>query len=450
MQSRGGISGSRDRAAAPGAAVPLRAGRRRDRRAAMAGEAAGCRDLITVDIGGTSCDIALIESGTPALRSEGMIDGYPGARRHGRRQFDRLGRRLDRLARRRGRPARRSAVGGLGAGTCLLRPRRHASRPSPMPRSCWAISTRTISPAAASSCGPSLAREAIERVVARPLRPHGRAGGARHPSHRSTPRWRRASASCRSARGTIRAGSRCCRSAAAARCMPARWPRSSASTRILVPRHPGVLSAAGLLAAPDRARGHRPRCRGAMDEFDLGRGRAHACTQLDGRCSALMRDEKCRARRGRRCATSPTSATPARAITWRCRSSSHAADPFGALTAAFYAAHDRTYGYAPQAPIRLVNLRSVHTRRGLDKLQEDDWTPADARRADPPAHASCCPSGSAAGRGRGLRPRRAEGRRHFDGPAIVEQDDTTTLVTAGLARPRRSARQPRCSNARPN
>ena len=28
-----------------------------------AGEAAGARDLITVDIGGTSCDIALIEAG---------------------------------------------------------------------------------------------------------------------------------------------------------------------------------------------------------------------------------------------------------------------------------------------------------------------------------------------------------------------------------------------------
>ena len=54
-----------------------------------------------------------------------------------------------------------------------------------------------------------------------------------------------------------------------------------------------------------------------------------------------------------------------------------AADPFGALTASFYAAHDRTYGYAPQAPIRLVNLRSVHTAAGLEKLQEDDWTPAD-------------------------------------------------------------------------
>ena len=43
----------------------------------MVGEAADCPNLITVDIGGTSCDIALIESGTPALRSEGLIDGFP-------------------------------------------------------------------------------------------------------------------------------------------------------------------------------------------------------------------------------------------------------------------------------------------------------------------------------------------------------------------------------------
>src|SRR5262249_31953668 len=44
--------------------------------ARMVGGAAGLRDLITVDIGGTSCDIALIEDGTPAFRSEGRSGGY--------------------------------------------------------------------------------------------------------------------------------------------------------------------------------------------------------------------------------------------------------------------------------------------------------------------------------------------------------------------------------------
>ncbi|MDB5591981.1 hydantoinase/oxoprolinase family protein [Enterovirga sp.] len=40
------------------------------------GMAAGHRDLITVDIGGTSCDIALITDGRPLIRTEGLIDGF--------------------------------------------------------------------------------------------------------------------------------------------------------------------------------------------------------------------------------------------------------------------------------------------------------------------------------------------------------------------------------------
>jgi len=100
------------------------------------------------------------------------------------------------------------------------------------------------------------------------------------------------------------------------------------------------------------------------------------------------------------------------------------------LTAAFYAAHDRTYGYAPRAPIRLVNLRSVHTAAGLEKLQEDDWAPA-AREAlirrtrillpDQPAPVEAAVYDRAA----------LKAGDTFEGPAIVEQDDTTTLVTPG-------------------
>jgi N-methylhydantoinase A/oxoprolinase/acetone carboxylase beta subunit len=41
-----------------------------------AGRAAGFPDVITVDIGGTSCDIALITDGAPLIRGEGVIDGY--------------------------------------------------------------------------------------------------------------------------------------------------------------------------------------------------------------------------------------------------------------------------------------------------------------------------------------------------------------------------------------
>ncbi|RUW95391.1 hydantoinase/oxoprolinase family protein, partial [Mesorhizobium sp. M2A.F.Ca.ET.037.01.1.1] len=38
---------------------------------------AGVHDIITVDIGGTSCDIAVVENGQPKIRSETQIAGYP-------------------------------------------------------------------------------------------------------------------------------------------------------------------------------------------------------------------------------------------------------------------------------------------------------------------------------------------------------------------------------------
>jgi len=48
------------------------------RGARFVGEAAGCRRLLTFDMGGTSTDVALID-GTIALTSEGRIGGYPVA-----------------------------------------------------------------------------------------------------------------------------------------------------------------------------------------------------------------------------------------------------------------------------------------------------------------------------------------------------------------------------------
>ncbi len=40
------------------------------------GAGSGFADIITVDIGGTSSDIALISDGKPPVRSEGAICGY--------------------------------------------------------------------------------------------------------------------------------------------------------------------------------------------------------------------------------------------------------------------------------------------------------------------------------------------------------------------------------------
>ena len=55
--------------------VPLGPGRRRDGRCGDL-PAAGHPDVLTIDMGGTSADIALIENGTPRILSEGRIDIY--------------------------------------------------------------------------------------------------------------------------------------------------------------------------------------------------------------------------------------------------------------------------------------------------------------------------------------------------------------------------------------
>ncbi|MDE0919229.1 MAG: hydantoinase/oxoprolinase family protein [Arenicellales bacterium] len=76
MQSRGGISAAETATKRPvrlflsGPAAGVIGG-------SGAGQAAGSNDLITVDIGGTSCDIALVASGRPLIRPEGRIAGYP-------------------------------------------------------------------------------------------------------------------------------------------------------------------------------------------------------------------------------------------------------------------------------------------------------------------------------------------------------------------------------------
>ena len=75
MQSRGGISGAANAALRPvrlflsGPAAGVVGG-------VAVGRSAGAADLITVDIGGTSCDIALVTGGEPLVRAEGVIDGY--------------------------------------------------------------------------------------------------------------------------------------------------------------------------------------------------------------------------------------------------------------------------------------------------------------------------------------------------------------------------------------
>ena len=130
-----------------------------------------------------------------------------------------------------------------------------------------------------------------------------------------------------------------------------------------------------------------------------------------------------------RSATSPTSATSARPIISKSRSTWHASDALDRLLADFYTAHDRVYGYAPKVPVKIVNLRAVHSIEGLVGLDDAGWQPSGGspvkRQAkilvangDPVTATVYDRAAMAAGF-------------EFAGPAIVEQSDTTTLVTPG-------------------
>ena len=116
-----------------------------------------------------------------------------------------------------------------------------------------------------------------------------------------------------------------------------------------------------------------------------------------------------------------------------------AADPFAALTTAFYAAHDRTYGYAPKSPVRLVNLRTVHSVAGATHLR-DEWTPT----AEPALMRKArilLPRAAVRRRGRGLRSRRAESRRHLQRPRHHRAGRHDDAGHARLALPGRCSRQ---------
>jgi N-methylhydantoinase A len=423
MQSRGGISGSRTARLRPvrlflsGPAAGVIG-------AKMAAELAGMRDLITVDVGGTSCDIALIEDGTPALRSEGLIDGYPV--RVGMLDVNSIGAGG-------GSIAWLDVAGGLRVG-----PQSAGSEPGP---ACYGRGGTEATVTDASivlgyldpdyfaggklKLKPELARGAVSRIASRlnltveqaALGIHRilnaqMAEGIRLVSIRQGHDPRRFTLLPLGGGGGLHA------------CALA---EELGVTRVLVPRHPGVLSAAGLLAAPVEHEASTALPRRA-EEFDLGEVR-RSLQALDQRCTALMNDEKIGA-----------ATVSVRYFADVCYAGQGyhlevpfdpvCAETFGALRAAFYAAHDRTYGYAPQAPIRLVNLRSVHTAAGLEKPQEDHWTPALRdpliRRArillpDHPA-----PVEAAVYERVALKPADT-----FEGPAIVEQEDTTTLVTPG-------------------
>jgi N-methylhydantoinase A len=424
MQSRGGLAGASVARKRPvrlflsGPAAGVIGG-------AIVGRSSGYRELITIDVGGTSSDIALVEGGEPVIRAQGSIAGFPV--RVPMVDVNAIG-------------AGGGSIAWLdGAGGLRVGPHSAGSEPGP---ACYGRSGEEATVTDASVIlgwldpayfaggsvllDPTRARDAIERRVARPLGLSVEdaalgihrvvnaqmAEGIRLVSIRRGLDPRRFTLVALGGAGPIHA------TALAA---------ELGILNVLIPRHPGVLSAAGLLAAPIE---HEvaiafPRPLAALDFADV-RG---ILDELDRSCARLMAEEIIGSMR---------MAIRYSADVWYVGQSYHlevpldtdAPDPMAKLYREFLALHDRIYGHATEQPAAMVNLRSVHRAGGSDRLDEGPYRPLDTDPRKPP------------------RPIRVAGARTpvqaaiyqraampigltFAGPAIVEQDDTTTLVEPG-------------------
>lgn len=423
MQSRGGLAGTQVARERPvrlflsGPAAGAIGG-------AMVGRAAGCSDLISIDVGGTSSDIALIENGEPVIRPQGMIAGYTV-------RIPMVD--VNAIGAGGGSIAWLDAAGGLRVG-----PESAGSDPGP---ACYARSGErpTVTDASvvlgwvdpayfaggALRLDPARAREAIDRVIARPLGlgvEDAALGIHRVANAQMTEGIRLVS---------IRRGLDPRRFALVALGGAGPLHATALATElaigtVLIPRHPGVLSAAGLLAAPieHEVAAAFPRKLDGLDVADLRR----ALDDLDARCAALMAKEQVKG-------------LPASrqyfADMWYVGQSYHIGvpvaldvpDPIAALYRAFLALHERIYGHATESPAAIVNLRAVH-RAGGGAAHETEYVPAEGNPRK--GHRDIrVPGASVAVRAEILSREHMPSGMTFAGPAIIEQADTTTLVEPG-------------------
>ena len=451
MQSRGGLASAelaRDRPVRlflSGPAAGVIGGQ-------AAGTAAGFDDLITLDVGGTSSDIALVSGAKPLLRAEGLIDGFPVRAP----MVD-----VNAIGAGGGSIAWLDDAGGLRVG-----PHSAASDPGP---ACYGRGGRepTVTDASivlgfldpekfaggAVRLDPARAIDAIRSRIAEPLGlgvEDAAAGihrvvnaqmaeGIRLVSVRQGFDPREFSLVAMGGAGPLHA----CELAA-----------DLGIVRVVVPRHPGVLSAAGLLAAPIEhevsvayseqfAAVSMASVRRIVAELDAA---GRKLTEREGMAAddieILHFADVCHVGQG---------------YFLEVPFDPGADDGIKRLYTDFLATHERVHGHAVEAPARFVNLRSVHRQRmaasavasatGTTDTPQHSHRGASSGGPETPesrtaarARASRASDGNRAVRFPG-EPGRIETRivsrdtlvaeDRLRGPVIVEQDDTTTLVPPG-------------------
>lgn len=424
MQSRGGVASSRVARRSPvrlflsGPAAGVIGGR-------AAGEAAGAHDVITIDIGGTSADIALVHRGKPLIAAEGMLDGY--AVRVPMVDVNAIG-------------AGGGSIAWLdGAGSLRVGPHSAGSEPGP---ACYArggteatvtdasIVLGYIDPAyfagGSMRLEPDLAQRAIAERIAAPLGMSVEqaalgihrvvnatmAEGIRFVSVKRGIDPRRFDLVPLGGGGPVHATA---------------LARELGMRRVIVPLHPGVLSADGLLAAPVE---HQASAAFNVPAAHVTRERlAQVYAELDARCEALMAAERVAGSRIERHYLADVCYV-GQSYHLEVALEMGAEDVLERLARDFYQAHDRIYGHSTPGPIQFVNLRAVHQARVGVSAAAGSHAPAPGAALKGTRPILTAASGEFVAARVYERARIAPGTR-FEGPAIVEQSDTTTVVDCG-------------------
>lgn len=422
MQSRGGLMASKIARSKPvrlflsgpaGGVIGAR----------ITGLGADEHNLITVDIGGTSCDIALISDGKALIRSEGVIDGYP-------LRVPMVD--VNSIGSGGGSIAWVDAAGGLRVG-----PESAGSEPGP---ACYgrggerptvtdaSVVLGYIDPAnfsgGALTLNPDLARKAIgtlakelgmsieetalgiHRIVNAQM-----AEGIRLVSIRQGLDPRQFAMMPLGGGGALHITP---------------LARDLGITRVVVPPYPGVLAAAGLLAAPVE---HEAATAYGQDVETLDIDHMNGVLgTLDAECSALMAAED----------VDPTT-TRIHHFADMCYTGQgytlsvelkKTGDVIGSMYEDFIEIHRRVYGYATRSPARIVNLRAVHQAGGSETIDSSEFSVKEGELKPGKRMIRVSTVNGeieAAIYQRETLPAGAE----FEGPAIVEQVDTTTLIEPG-------------------
>jgi N-methylhydantoinase A/oxoprolinase/acetone carboxylase beta subunit len=423
MQSRGGTASS-----------PV--ARRRPVRLFLSGPAAGViggrmvgrevkhDNIITVDIGGTSSDIALINQGKPMISSEGVIDSY--VVRVPMVDVNAIG-----------------AGGGSlawidGAGSLKVGPSSAGSEPGP---ACYGRGgdKPTVTDASVVlgylnpdyfaggmlTLQPDLAWRAIETYIAKPLGitvERAALGIHRVVNSNMAEGIRLVSVG----RGVDPRGFSLLPLGGGGPIHANALARELGISRIIIPLHPGVLSAAGLLDAPIEHEVAVAFSK-SLDPsvIDAVRGAFH---DLDSQCFELMKAEHV-GKGDVHVLHYADVCYVGQSYYLEVPIDLDVEDPIAQLRRDFLEKHNEVYGHSTDVPAQIVNLRSIHQARPGGIHAAATYVPNGKPRQKPSRKVMIGETGYIDAE---IVEREALGVGDtVNGPAIIEQADTTTVVAPG-------------------